>query len=130
MAATQFSRPCTIWDCLDHRHPLGIRIDDERRRLQKANAVLEALEYTLKEGEIEPIVAADAAGVVRELVEHAIGALDSVSLARGEARSPATESNWSEQPKAGPQGAEGLALDDTDDEEDEWSDADEDDKDI
>lgn len=45
-----------------------------------------ALEYTLNEEEIEPIVAADAANVVRELIEHAIEGLDTVSLARGEAR--------------------------------------------
>lgn len=92
MAATQFSRPFTIWDCLDHRRPLGRRIDDERRRLQKANTILVALEYTLNEEEIEPIVAADAANVVRELIEHAIDGLDTVSLARGEARPPATGS--------------------------------------
>lgn len=60
-------------------------------RLQKANAVLVALEYILNEEEIEPIIAADAASVVRELVGHAIEGLDAVSLARGEAKPPATE---------------------------------------
>lgn len=92
MAATQFSRPFTVWDCLDHRRPLGRRIEAERRRLNKASAVLTALECALNEEEIEPIVAADAANVVRGLIDRAIDRLDVVSLARGEAMPPATGS--------------------------------------
>jgi hypothetical protein len=130
MAATQFSRPCTIWDCLDDCRPLGGRIDDERRRLQKASAVLMALECALNEDGIEPIVAADAANVARGLIEHAVTRLDGVSLARG-ARPAAAEGNVSrQQAEVVPQATEGIAQDDTDDEEEEDDpDADEDDDD-
>ena len=122
MAATQFSRPLTVWDCLDHRRPLGRRIDDERRRLQKANAILVALEYTLNEEEIEPIVAADAANVVRELIEHAIDGLDTVSLARGEARPPATGSGATDEPTGEEPEAMGDSAQDSMDDESETDD--------
>ena len=95
MAATQFSRPFTIWDCLDHRRPLGQRIEMERRRLNKANAVLTALECALNEEEIAFTVAADATSVVRELIHGAIRGLDAVSLAKGEAKPPAVEESAS-----------------------------------
>lgn len=60
--------------------------------MSKASAVLKSLECALNEEEVESIVAADAANVVRGLIDHAIDALDVVSLAKGEARPPATES--------------------------------------
>jgi hypothetical protein len=93
------------------------------------------LEYTLNEEEIEPIVAADAANVVRELIEHAIDALDTVSLARGEARPPATGGGATDEPSGEePKAMEDSAQDSMDDEsethyqgtEDDESDVDED----
>lgn len=113
MVETQFSRPFIVWDCLDHRRPLGRRIEMERRRLNKANAVLTALECALNEEEIESIAAADATSVVRELIDGALRGLDAVSLAKGEAQPPAPEEDAT----------------DTDTMEEEEPDNDEDDKD-
>lgn len=54
------------------------KIEAERRRLQKASAVLTALVYSLDMGlDIEQ--AGDAAGVALDLVEQAVIALDSVA---------------------------------------------------
>jgi hypothetical protein len=55
------------------------RIEAERRRLQKASAVLLALVYSLSQG-LESEQAGDVAGVALDLVEQAILALDAVEL--------------------------------------------------
>jgi hypothetical protein len=55
------------------------RIEAERRRLQKASAVLIALVYSLSQG-LESEQAGDVAGVALDLVEQAILALDVVEL--------------------------------------------------
>jgi hypothetical protein len=58
------------------------RIEAERRRLQKAGAVLTALVYSLDRG-LDTEQAGDTAGVALDLVEQAIAALDAVELKRG-----------------------------------------------
>jgi len=55
------------------------RIEAERRRLQKASAVLIALVYSLSQG-LDSEQAGDVAGVALDLVEQAILALDAVEL--------------------------------------------------
>jgi hypothetical protein len=55
------------------------RIEAERRRLQKASAVLLALVYSLNQA-LESEQAGDVAGVALDLVEQAILALDVVEL--------------------------------------------------
>lgn len=57
------------------------RIDAERRRLQKASAVLTALVYSLDRG-LDTEQAGDAASVALDLIEQAIAALDAVELKR------------------------------------------------
>jgi hypothetical protein len=57
------------------------RIDAERRRLQKAGAVLTALVYSLDRG-LDTEQAGDAANVALDLVDQAIAALDAVELKR------------------------------------------------
>lgn len=117
MAESQFSRPFTVWDCLDQWRPLRRRIETERRRLDKANALLTALECALHEEEIEPVVAADATSVVRALIDDALKGLDVVSLAGGEAKPPATVES----------SADADTMDD--EKEDDGPDLDEDDQD-
>jgi hypothetical protein len=55
------------------------RIEAERRRLQKASAVLIALVYSSSQG-LDSEQAGDVAGVALDLVEQAILALDAVEL--------------------------------------------------
>jgi hypothetical protein len=55
------------------------RIEAERRRLQKASAVLVALVYSSSQG-LDSEQAGDVAGVALDLVEQAILALDAVEL--------------------------------------------------
>jgi cyanate lyase len=55
------------------------RIEAERRRLQKASAVLIALVYSLTQA-LDSEQAGDVAGVALDLVEQAILALDAVEL--------------------------------------------------
>jgi hypothetical protein len=55
------------------------RIEAERRRLQKASAVLIALIYSLTQA-LDSEQAGDVAGVALDLVEQAILALDAVEL--------------------------------------------------
>jgi hypothetical protein len=57
------------------------RIEAERRRLQKASAVLIALVYSSSQG-LDSEQAGDVAGVALDLVEQAILALDAVELTR------------------------------------------------
>jgi hypothetical protein len=55
------------------------RVETERRKLQRASAVLLALVYSSERGlEIEQ--AADVASSALELIEQAVDALDSVTL--------------------------------------------------
>jgi cyanate lyase len=55
------------------------RIEAERRRLQKASAVLIALVYSLSQA-LDSEQAGDVASVALDLVEQAILALDAVEL--------------------------------------------------
>ena len=55
------------------------RIEAERRRLQKASAVLIALVYSSSQG-LDSEQAGDVAGVALDLIEQAILALDAVEL--------------------------------------------------
>lgn len=64
------------------KRSIGEQIEIERRRLQKAAAVLLALIYSLDRG-LQSDQAGDAASVALDLIEQAIAALDSVALTRG-----------------------------------------------
>jgi hypothetical protein len=69
----------------DGSNPSGViqdRIEAERRRLQKASAVLIALVYSLTQA-LDSEQAGDVAGVALDLVEQAILALDAVELRKG-----------------------------------------------
>jgi hypothetical protein len=55
------------------------RLEAERRRLQKASALLIALVYSSSQG-LDSEQAGDVAGVALDLVEQAILALDAVEL--------------------------------------------------
>lgn len=57
------------------------RIEAERRKLQRASAVLLALVYSLDSG-LESEQVGDVASVALDLVEQALAALDSVALKR------------------------------------------------
>lgn len=66
----------------DGADPSGVfqdRIEAERRRLQKASAVLIALVYSSSQG-LDSEQAGDVAGVALDLIEQAILALDAVEL--------------------------------------------------
>ena len=63
------------------------RIEAERRRLQKASAVLIALVYSSSQG-LDSEQAGDVAGVALDLIEQAILALDAVELTREAAAGP------------------------------------------
>jgi hypothetical protein len=60
------------------------RIEAERRKLQRAAAVLLALVYSAERG-LDTEQACDVASVALELVEGALNGLDYVALARGAA---------------------------------------------
>lgn len=66
----------------DPSEMLRDRIEVERRRLQRASAVLIALVYSLGQG-LDSEQAGDAASVALDLVEQTILALDAVELKRG-----------------------------------------------
>lgn len=57
------------------------RIETERRKLQRASAVLLALVYSSERG-LDTEQASDVASVVLDLVEQAVAALDIVALKR------------------------------------------------
>lgn len=62
-----------------HVQAVRDRIEAERRKLQKAAAVLLAMIYAIDRG-LECEQAGDAASVALGLVEQAVAALDSVAL--------------------------------------------------
>jgi hypothetical protein len=55
------------------------RVETERRKLQRASAVLLALVYSLDRG-LDTEQAGDVASSALELIEQAVGALDIVTL--------------------------------------------------
>lgn len=79
MAATKSTRRRRGKDGSDSSGVLQDRIEAERRRLQKASAVLIALVYSSSQG-LDSEQAGDVAGVALDLVEQAILALDAVEL--------------------------------------------------
>jgi hypothetical protein len=79
MAATKHTRRKRGKDGLEPSGELQDRIEAERRRLQKASAVLIALVYSLTQV-LDSEQAGDVAGVPLDLVEQAILALDAVEL--------------------------------------------------
>jgi hypothetical protein len=79
MAARKHTRRKRGKDGADPSGVLQDRIEAERRRLQKASAVLIALVYSLSQG-LDSEQAGDVAGVALDLVEQAILALDAVEL--------------------------------------------------
>ena len=89
MAVTKSTRRKRGKDGVDSSGVLQDRIEAERRRLQKASAVLIALVYSTSQG-LDSEQAGDVAGVALDLIEQAIVALDAVELRRGDARSRIT----------------------------------------
>lgn len=81
MAATKHTRRKRGKDGVDPPGVLQDRIEAERRRLQKASAVLIALVYSSSQG-LDSEQAGDVAGVALDLVEQAILALDAVELSK------------------------------------------------
>jgi hypothetical protein len=79
MAARKFTRRKRGKDDIDPSGELRERIEAERRRLQKASAVLIALVYSSSQG-LDSEQAGDVAGVALDLIEQAILALDAVEL--------------------------------------------------
>lgn len=79
MAARKHTRRKRGKDGVDPSGVLQERIEAERRRLQKASAVLIALVYSTSQG-LDSEQAGDVAGVALDLVEQAILALDTVEL--------------------------------------------------
>lgn len=81
MAARKSTRRKRRKDGVDPSGVLQDRIEAERRRLQKASAVLIALVYSSSQG-LDSEQAGDVAGVALDLVEQAILALDAVELSK------------------------------------------------
>ena len=79
MAVAKSTRRRRAKDGPEPSGQLQDRIEAERRRLQKAGAVLIALVYSLSQG-LDSEQAGDVAGVALDLVEQAILALDAVEL--------------------------------------------------
>lgn len=79
MAARKSTRRKRGKDGADPSGVLQDRIEAERRRLQKASAVLIALVYSLTQA-LDSEQAGDVAGVALDLIEQAILALDAVEL--------------------------------------------------
>ncbi len=79
MAARKHTRRKRGKDGADPSCVLQDRIEAERRRLQKASAVLIALVYSSSQG-LDSEQAGDVAGVALDLIEQAIVALDAVEL--------------------------------------------------
>jgi hypothetical protein len=79
MAAAKHTRRRRGKDGSDPSSVFQDRIEAERRRLQKASAVLIALVYSLTQA-LDSEQAGDVAGVALDLVEQAILALDAVEL--------------------------------------------------
>ena len=83
MAATKSSRRKGGKDGSNPSVAFQDQIEAERRRLQKASAVLTALVYSLTQA-LDREQAGDVASVACDLVEQAINALESVELAKGQ----------------------------------------------
>jgi hypothetical protein len=81
MAATKSSRRKRGKDGSNPSVVFQDRIEAERRRLQKASAVLVALVYSLSQA-LDSEQAGDVASVALDLIEQAVAALDAVQLAR------------------------------------------------
>ena len=79
MAARKSTRRKRGKDGVDPSGELQDRIEAERRRLQKASAVLIALVHSSSQG-LDSEQAGDVAGVALDLIEQAIVALDAVEL--------------------------------------------------
>jgi hypothetical protein len=79
MAAAKHTRRRRGKDGSEPSGAIQDRIEAERRRLQKASAVLIALVYSLTQA-LDSEQAGDVAGVALDLVEQAILALDAVEL--------------------------------------------------
>ena len=79
MAAAKHTRRKRAKDGSDPSEVVQDRIEAERRRLQKASAVLIALVYSLTQA-LDSEQAGDVAGVALDLIEQAILALDAVEL--------------------------------------------------
>jgi len=79
MAARKCTRRKRGKDGVDPSCEFQDRIEAERRRLQKASAVLIAPVYSTSQG-LDSEQAGDVAGVALDLVEQAILALDAVEL--------------------------------------------------
>lgn len=80
MAGTESNRPATCRDCLGPSHPVRLRIEAERRRLQRAQAVIGVLGYCLNHEAIEVEEAGDVATVAGDLIGQAINGLDVAEL--------------------------------------------------
>lgn len=79
MAADEFNRPADAGDSLDVPEPVRRRIERERRRLQRASAVLRCLVYAANH-DAPGIDCGDVARVALKLIERALDALDVVKL--------------------------------------------------
>jgi hypothetical protein len=84
MGAAKSTRRKGNQDSPDPSRVFQDQIEAERRRLQKASAVLLALIYSLDRG-LDLEQAGDAASVALDLVEQAVLALDAVALKRKDA---------------------------------------------
>ena len=84
MGAPKSTRRKAKQDTSDPSSVFRDQIEAERRRLQKASAVLLALIYSLDCG-LDTDQAGDAASVALDLVEQAVLALDAVTLRRKDA---------------------------------------------
>jgi hypothetical protein len=80
MATAKSNRPPGEPGSEDFSRTITERIEIERRRLQKASAVLTCLVYCVNH-EADDVDAADVASVVIKLINRAVLALDSVKLA-------------------------------------------------
>ena len=81
MAATKSTRRKRGEDGPDPSGELQALIEAERRRLQKAAAMLTALVYSLNQA-LDSEQAGDVAGAALDLIEQAILRLDAVELKR------------------------------------------------
>ena len=84
MGAAKSTRRKGKQDILDPSRVFQDQIEAERRRLQKAGAVLLALIYSLDRG-LDLEQAGDAASVALDLIEQTVLALDAVALKRTDA---------------------------------------------
>lgn len=88
MAAAKSTRRKGGRDDPDTSYALRERIEAERRRLQKASAVLAALAYSLNHEALDNDQAGDIAGAALDLIEQAILALDAVALKKDATAQP------------------------------------------